>query len=49
MMYSKMRCIFFNGREYKVLRLKKVLYGLKHAPRAWNARTDNYSKENGFR
>jgi Reverse transcriptase (RNA-dependent DNA polymerase) len=37
------------GKEHKVLILKKALYGLKHAPRAWNTRIDSYFKENGFK
>lgn len=24
------------GSEYRVFKLKKALYGLKHVPRAWN-------------
>jgi hypothetical protein len=31
-----------------VCRLKKALYGLKHAPRAWNARIDGYQMSLGF-
>lgn len=30
------------GHKDKVYKLKKVLYGLKQMPRAWNARIDNY-------
>nr|GEU81061.1 retrovirus-related Pol polyprotein from transposon TNT 1-94 [Tanacetum cinerariifolium] len=36
------------GQEGKVLRLKKALYGLKHAPHAWNTRIDKYFQEHGF-
>ncbi|KAH9670908.1 hypothetical protein KPL70_017154 [Citrus sinensis] len=36
------------GHEDKVLRLKKALYRLKQAPRAWNSRIDKYFQENGF-
>eukprot|EP00253_Pinus_taeda_P030134 PITA_30134 len=36
------------GEEHKVCRLKKVLYGLKKAPRAWYSRIDSYLQENGF-
>jgi hypothetical protein len=32
----------------KVLRLKKALYGLKEAPRAWNTRLDQELKLLGF-
>ena len=28
------------GQEDKVLKLKKALFGLKHAPRAWNSRIE---------
>lgn len=32
-----------------VLLLKKELYGLKHAPRAWYSRLDKYLHQQGFR
>ncbi|KAE8732414.1 hypothetical protein F3Y22_tig00002193pilonHSYRG00130 [Hibiscus syriacus] len=35
--------------EKNVLKLKKVLHGLKQAPRAWNIRIDTYFKENEFK
>ncbi|GJS30316.1 zinc finger, CCHC-type containing protein [Tanacetum coccineum] len=36
------------GETKKVYRLSKALYGLKHAPRAWNACLDKYLKSLGF-
>ncbi|KZV57123.1 putative galacturonosyltransferase 3 [Dorcoceras hygrometricum] len=36
------------GHEDKVLKLKKALYVLKQAPRAWNSRIATYFKENGL-
>eukprot|EP00253_Pinus_taeda_P006592 PITA_06592 len=35
------------GQEHKVCKLKKTLYGLKKAPRAWYSRIDAYLIENG--
>ncbi|KAL0379430.1 UNVERIFIED_CONTAM: Retrovirus-related Pol polyprotein from transposon RE2 [Sesamum angustifolium] len=37
------------GSEEKVLRLKKALYRLKQAPRAWYSRIDKYFMDRGFR
>ncbi|PNY09547.1 reverse transcriptase [Trifolium pratense] len=36
------------GEEKKVLKLKKSLYGLKQAQRAWNARIEKYFQEKNF-
>jgi hypothetical protein len=36
------------GAEHRVLRLKKALYGLRQAPRAWNAKLDNSLMSLGF-
>ena len=37
-----------HGKETPVCRLKKALYGLKHAPRAWYGRIDGFLVRLGF-
>jgi len=37
------------GEEGRVYRLKKALYGLRQAPRAWNAKLDITLKKMGFK
>jgi hypothetical protein len=37
------------GKEHKVLKLKKALYGLHQAPQAWNAKLDGTPLSLGFR
>ena len=41
----------FQVQESKqfIYRLKKALYGLKKAPRAWYSRLDNYLRHQGFK
>ena len=36
------------GAEHKVLRLRKTLYGLRQAPRGWNAKLDSMLDKLGF-
>ena len=37
-----------HGKESHVCKLKKALYGLRKAPRAWYARIDRYFQKMGF-
>jgi hypothetical protein len=36
------------SRETNVCRLRRALYGIKHAPRAWYSMIDNYLRDMGF-
>nr|MCG7218401.1 hypothetical protein [Candidatus Liberibacter asiaticus] len=36
------------GEEDKVYKLKKALYGLRQAPRAWYSKIEGYFVESGF-
>jgi hypothetical protein len=36
------------GQEGRVMKLKKVLYSLRQAPRAWNSKLDDTLKKMGF-
>ena len=36
------------GEENKVYRLRKALYSLKQAPRAWFSKIESYFKNEGF-
>ena len=38
-----------SGKEEKVYKLTKALYGLQHAPRAWNKRIDSFVHAIGFK
>jgi hypothetical protein len=37
------------GKEHMVYKLHKALYGLKHDPRAWNKRIDQFLIQIGFK
>ena len=37
-----------HGKEHLVCKLKKALYGLKHAPRSWYEKIDSFFLQQGF-
>jgi len=37
-----------SGQEHLVCKLKKALYGLKHAPRSWYEKIDSFFLQLGF-
>jgi hypothetical protein len=37
-----------NGKEHLMSKLKKALYGLKHAPRSWYEKMDYFFLQQGF-
>ena len=41
-------CFQVSKKEHLVCRLKKALYGLRYAPRAWYIKIDRYLDEHGF-
>ena len=45
---SQSQRFIIEGKEEKVYKLKKALYRLKQAPRAWYSRINAYFCENGF-
>ena len=47
-MLSILRGFEIHERETHVCRLKKALYGMKQAPRAWYFRIDSYLQWMGF-
>jgi hypothetical protein len=42
------KTVFVKGAEHKVLKLRKALYGLRQATRAWNAKLDTTLGKLGF-
>jgi len=47
-MLSNLR-LLVKGSEDKVYLLKKALYGLEQAPKAWYSRIDNHLQQHGFK
>lgn len=47
-MFAQAEGFIIEGEEDEVYRLRKALYDLKQALRAWYSKIDSYFRENGF-
>ena len=47
-MLRNLKIFFYQEIKITVCKLKKELYGIKQAPRAWFSRLDKYLKQQGY-